>query len=90
MAASLALPSSVRPWSLSFRAFQCWLTVCRRIWRSSIWSSVLGPVCYLVLLRDLTVGVVGPGLLWRAAYLAALGVAGLYASGRRIGKLLLL
>jgi lipooligosaccharide transport system permease protein len=43
----------------------------------------------VVLLRDLTVGVVGPGLLWRAAYLAALGAAGLYASGRRIGKLLL-
>jgi lipooligosaccharide transport system permease protein len=43
----------------------------------------------VVLLRDLTVGVVGPGLLWRAAYLAALGVAGLYASGWRIGKLLL-
>ena len=43
----------------------------------------------VVLLRDLTVGVVGPGLLWRAAYLAVLGVSGLYASGRRIGKLLL-
>ena len=43
----------------------------------------------VVLLRDLTVGVAGPGLLWRAAYLAVLGVAGLYASGRRIGKLLL-
>ena len=43
----------------------------------------------VVILRDLTVGVPGPGLLWRAAYLAALGVAGLYASGRRIGKLLL-
>ena len=43
----------------------------------------------VVLLRDLTVGVVGPGLLWRAAYLALLGLAGLYASGRRIGKLLL-
>jgi lipooligosaccharide transport system permease protein len=43
----------------------------------------------VVLLRDLTIGVVGPGLLWRAAYLAVLGVAGLYASGRRIGKLLL-
>jgi hypothetical protein len=42
-----------------------------------------------VLLRDLTVGVVGPDLLWRVGYLAALGVAGLYASGRRIGKLLL-
>ena len=43
----------------------------------------------VVILRDLTVGVPGPDLLWRAAYLAALGVAGLYASGRRIGKLLL-
>jgi len=32
---------------LSFRAFQCWLTVYRRIWRSSIWSSVLGPICYI-------------------------------------------
>jgi lipooligosaccharide transport system permease protein len=43
----------------------------------------------VVLLRDLSVGVVGPGLLWRAGYLAAVGLAGLYASGRRIGKLLL-
>jgi lipooligosaccharide transport system permease protein len=32
---------------LTMRAFRCWLTVYRRIWRSSIWSSVLGPVCYL-------------------------------------------
>ena len=31
----------------SYRAFQCWLTVYRRIWRSSIWSSVLGPICYI-------------------------------------------
>jgi lipooligosaccharide transport system permease protein len=45
--ASLALPPSARSWSLSFRAFQCWLTVYRRIWRSSIWSSVLGPICYI-------------------------------------------
>src|SRR6266566_1049858 len=43
----------------------------------------------VVLLRDLTVGVVGPDLLWRAGYLAALGLAGLYVSGRRLGKLLL-
>ena len=43
----------------------------------------------VVLLRDLTVGVLGPGLLWRAAYLALLGAVGLYASGRRIAKLLL-
>jgi lipooligosaccharide transport system permease protein len=33
--------------SLSFRAFQCWLLRYRRIWRSSIWSSVLGPICYI-------------------------------------------
>jgi lipooligosaccharide transport system permease protein len=33
--------------SLSGRAFLCWLTVYRRIWRSSIWSSVLGPLFYL-------------------------------------------
>ena len=34
-------------WPLSIRALRCWLTVYRRIWRSGIWSSVLGPVCYL-------------------------------------------
>jgi lipooligosaccharide transport system permease protein len=39
-------PSRLSP-ARSFRAFQCWLTVYRRIWRSSIWSSILGPVCYL-------------------------------------------
>jgi lipooligosaccharide transport system permease protein len=158
------------PPPLSFRAFGCWLTVYRRIWRSSIWSSVLGPLVMLalglvhspwavlivpvavligfafaalgmtgttymkswqdfdyvilasmplflfsatfyplsvypravrvivectplyqgvVLLRDLTVGVVGPDLLWRAAYLAVLGLAGLYVSGRRLARLLL-
>jgi len=32
---------------LSARAFRCWLTVYRRTWRSSIWSSVLGPLFYL-------------------------------------------
>jgi lipooligosaccharide transport system permease protein len=32
---------------LTIRAFRCWLTVYRRIWRSSIWSSILGPICYL-------------------------------------------
>ena len=41
-------------------------------------------------LRDLTVGVVGPDLLWRAAYLAAIGLAGLWISGRRLAKLLLI
>ena len=44
-----ALQSSAVPRSLSLaiRAFRCWLTVYRRIWRSSIWSSLIGPVCYL-------------------------------------------
>jgi lipooligosaccharide transport system permease protein len=32
---------------LGLRALRCWFTVYRRTWRSSIWSSVLGPVCYL-------------------------------------------
>src|SRR5580704_8821750 len=43
----------------------------------------------VVLLRDLTIGVVGPDLLWRAGYLAVLGVAGLLIAGRRLAKLLL-
>src|SRR5512146_371694 len=43
----------------------------------------------VVLLRDLVLGTVGPDLLWRAAYLALLGLAGLLASGRRLAKLLL-
>jgi len=41
------------------------------------------------LLRDLVLGYPSPDLLWRAAYLAALGVVGLYISSRRISKLLL-
>jgi lipooligosaccharide transport system permease protein len=32
---------------LSRRAFRCWLTTYRRLWRSSVWSSFLGPVFYL-------------------------------------------
>ncbi|HZR49275.1 MAG TPA: ABC transporter permease [Streptosporangiaceae bacterium] len=43
----------------------------------------------VVLLRDLVVGAVAPDLLWRAAYLAVVGAVGLWWSGRRIGKLLL-
>jgi lipooligosaccharide transport system permease protein len=43
----------------------------------------------VVLLRDLTLGTVGPALLWHAAYLAVMGVLGLLVAGRRIGKLLL-
>jgi lipooligosaccharide transport system permease protein len=43
----------------------------------------------VVMLRDLTLGTVGPALLWHAAYLAVLGVVGLLVAGRRIGRLLL-
>jgi lipooligosaccharide transport system permease protein len=43
----------------------------------------------VVMLRDLTLGTVGPDLLWHAAYLAVLGVIGLLVAGRRIGRLLL-
>jgi len=32
---------------LSVRAFRCWLTAYRRLWRASVWSSFLGPVFYL-------------------------------------------
>jgi len=32
---------------LTVRAFRCWLTSYRRLWRASIWSSFLGPVFYL-------------------------------------------
>ena len=39
-----ALPSG---WELSVRAFRCWLVMYRRTWRSSIWSSVFGPLFYL-------------------------------------------
>ena len=41
------------------------------------------------LLRGLTLGLVGPGLLWHVLYLAVLGLAGLLVAGRRIGRLLL-
>jgi lipooligosaccharide transport system permease protein len=34
-------------WRLSVRAFRCWLTTYRRLWRASVYSSVLGPVFYL-------------------------------------------
>lgn len=43
----------------------------------------------VTLTRGLALGVVGPDLLWHAAYLAALGVTGLFIAGRRIGRLLL-
>jgi lipooligosaccharide transport system permease protein len=43
----------------------------------------------VALMRGLTLGVVGPGLIWHAAYLALMGLAGLYIAGARIGRLLL-
>ncbi|HBW20393.1 MAG TPA: ABC transporter [Actinobacteria bacterium] len=43
----------------------------------------------VVLMRGLTLGVVGPGLIGPAAYLAIMGAAGLTLAGRRISRLLL-
>jgi lipooligosaccharide transport system permease protein len=43
----------------------------------------------VTLLRGLTLGTVGPGLLWNVLYLAVMGVIGLLVAGRRIGTLLL-
>ena len=43
----------------------------------------------VVIVRDLILGVPSPDLAWRAAYLLALGVAGLALAGRRIASLLL-
>lgn len=34
-------------WKLAVRALRCWLLAYRRTWRSSVWSSVLGPLFYL-------------------------------------------
>jgi lipooligosaccharide transport system permease protein len=43
----------------------------------------------VTLMRGLALGAVGPGLLWRVAYLSVMGAIGLYIAGRRIGRLLL-
>lgn len=43
----------------------------------------------VVILRGLVLGAVSPDLAWRAAYLLALGVAGVAVAGRRIAALLL-
>jgi lipooligosaccharide transport system permease protein len=43
----------------------------------------------IALLRGLTLGNVGPGMLWHVLYLAVMGTAGLTLAGRRIGRLLL-
>jgi lipooligosaccharide transport system permease protein len=41
------LARGVRRPSRAGRALGCWLTVYRRTWRSSVWSSVFGPLFYL-------------------------------------------
>jgi lipooligosaccharide transport system permease protein len=46
-AADVALPKLPPAWNLSVRAFRCWLVMYRRTWRSSVWSSVFGPLFYL-------------------------------------------
>jgi lipooligosaccharide transport system permease protein len=43
----------------------------------------------VVILRDLVLGYPSLSLLWRAAYLLLLGLAGLAVAGRRIARLLL-
>jgi len=43
----------------------------------------------VALLRAFSLGVVGPGLIWHAVYLAAMGVAGVLVASRRLGTLLL-
>jgi len=43
----------------------------------------------IALLRGLTLGYVGPSLLWHVLYLAVMGVAGLSLAGHRISRLLL-
>jgi lipooligosaccharide transport system permease protein len=43
----------------------------------------------VTVLRGLTLGTVGPSLLWHVLYLAVMGVIGLLIAGRRIGTLLL-
>jgi lipooligosaccharide transport system permease protein len=42
-----ALTSAPGSWEMTLRALQCWAVVYRRTWRSSIWSSFLGPLFYL-------------------------------------------
>lgn len=41
------------------------------------------------LMRGLTLGIVGPGLLWSVAYLTVMGTTGLFIAGQRISRLLL-
>jgi lipooligosaccharide transport system permease protein len=43
----LALPKLPGSAALTIRAFRAWLLAYRRTWRSSVWSSVFGPLFYL-------------------------------------------
>jgi lipooligosaccharide transport system permease protein len=43
----------------------------------------------VTLMRGLALGMVEPSLVWRVAYLAIMGLAGLYVAGRRVARLLL-
>jgi lipooligosaccharide transport system permease protein len=43
----------------------------------------------VTLIRGLTLGAVGPSLLWSVTYLGVMGAAGLLVAGRRISRLLL-
>jgi lipooligosaccharide transport system permease protein len=45
--APLTLPALPGTATLSVRALRCWLLAYRRTWRSSVWSSVFGPLFYL-------------------------------------------
>jgi lipooligosaccharide transport system permease protein len=46
-ASPAVLPKLPGAAALSVRAFRCWLLAYRRTWRSSVWSSVFGPLFYL-------------------------------------------
>src|ERR1700722_14876443 len=46
-AAPVALPRVPNSWTLAVRAFRCWLLTYRRTWRSTVWTSVFGPLFYL-------------------------------------------
>ena len=57
------------------------------------WLQVVAQISPLyhgvTLIRGLTLGLVGPGLLWHVAFLVAMGAIGLSVAHRRLGKLLL-
>ena len=46
-ASPVVLPKLPGAAALSVRAFRCWLLAYRRTWRSSVWSSLFGPLFYL-------------------------------------------